>query len=155
MVDNIAEATQVDLQASLDGNEAAVDFGQDGVDDWMSANFVLHFDIDGLELSARAPMKFQYIESRKVSFLRMVSAGGLVGEGVLDDQTRLSVTGGNLSAKLTDPLLQARLLGLNASEGRTGRFLGRPAALEFNLYAGCRLSIEFRLLFSTSTSPLM
>ena len=94
----IAEATQVDLQASLDGNEAAVDFGQDGVDDWMSANFVLHFDIDGLELSARAPMKFQYIESRKVSFLRMVSAGGLVGEGVLDDQTRLSVTGGNLSA---------------------------------------------------------
>ena len=78
----IAEATQTERQESLDGNGA-----DDG--DWMAANFVLYFDIDGLEFTARAPMQFQFIQGRNISFLRMTSAGELIGQGVFDHESRL------------------------------------------------------------------
>lgn len=96
----IAEATQIGLDDFID-NGAESDagaFDDKGIDAWMAASFALRFDIDGLKLSTRAHMKLQFIQVRNISFLRMSSVAGLFGDGSFDDDSRLIVTGGSISA---------------------------------------------------------
>ena len=89
----IAEATQVSLNDFVDEGGA-----ETGAQAWLTANYAIHFDIDGLQLSTQALMKFQFVQANHFSLLRMSSIAGPVGEGAFDDQTYLSITGGSISA---------------------------------------------------------
>lgn len=96
----IAEATPlspedfVEDEGGFDINAA----GDRGMEEWLTAKYELQFDIDGLELSIQALMKFQFIEEKDVSLLRMSSIAGPVGEGSFDDQTLLVITGSSITA---------------------------------------------------------
>lgn len=69
-----------------------------GMEEWLSARYELLFDIDGLQLSMQALMKFQFIQGKDVSLLKVSSVAGPVGEGSFEDQTLLIITGSSFSA---------------------------------------------------------
>ena len=97
----IAEAKQLAPEEVADGDEEVAGFGDIGIGAFLTARFELRFDIDGLEVSARPLIEFQFIEGGNVSFLRMNSLGALVGEGTFHDGTPLMVTDGLISASGT------------------------------------------------------
>ena len=81
--------------------DAGVDIpllGDQGMEEWLTATYQLNFDLEGLQLSMQALMKFQFVEQGNVSLLRMSSIAGPVGDGTFDDQTRLIITGSSISA---------------------------------------------------------
>ncbi len=94
----LADATQLSLNDFTDEDGESGDFEDGGADSMLSANYRLLFDIDGLQLAATTLMEFQFTQARNVSFLRLVSIAGVMGDGVFDDQTPVSVTGGSISA---------------------------------------------------------
>lgn len=96
----IAKATQISTHEFIgEGVDSDTAIHQDrGVEAFPAANFALVFEMDGLELSIRSLMKFQFIQVRNFSLLRMSSVAGVAGEGALDDQSPLMVTGGTISA---------------------------------------------------------
>ena len=96
----IAKATQLSLNDFLD-DSAALDaeaFEDSGMDSMLSADYRLSFDLDGLQVSVSALIEFEFTQARNVSFLRLVSVGGMHGEGMFDDQSRVTVTGGGITA---------------------------------------------------------
>ena len=95
----IAEAAQ--LSDNLVEEDAELDtahHGDQGMEEWLTATYELNFDMDGLELSMQVLMKFQFVQEKDVSLLRMSSIAGPVGDGAFDDKTLLVITGSSISA---------------------------------------------------------